>query len=215
MEQDATQFEASLRSFAAQLTLPLPGSSISQFLRYLSELKTWNRAINLTAIEQDEEIVVKHFIDSIVGAKVIDSNGKKCVLDIGAGAGFPSLPLKFVRPDLAMVLLEPSEKRSSFLRYMIGSLDLQNMTVTTAKLEGYVKRKDAVQAFDYIVVRALKVDGWGAALAELLKPGGKVILYRAERVGGGVSLGNLALLKELEYELPSGYGHRVLSVFAK
>jgi len=49
----------------------------------------------------------------------------------------------------------------------------------------------------------------------LLKPGGKVILYRAERVGGGVSLGNLALLKELEYELPSGYGHRVLSVFAK
>ena len=155
MEQDATQFEASLRSFAAQLTLPLPESSISQFLRYSSELKTWNRAINLTAIEQDEEIMVKHFIDSIVGAKVIDSNGEKCVLDIGAGAGFPSLPLKFVRPDLAMVLLEPSEKRSSFLRYMIGSLDLQNMTVITAKLEGYVKRQDAVQAFDYIVVRAL------------------------------------------------------------
>lgn len=114
-----------------------------------------------------------------------------------------------------MVLLEPSEKRSSFLRYMIGSLGLPGMTVVTAKLEDYIERQDAAQIFDYIVVRALKVDRLGLGLGELLKPGGKAILYRAERVGKGYKLASLALLEELEYELPSGYGHRVLSVFSK
>lgn len=215
MEQDATQFEHSLRAFAAQLSLPLPDSSIPYFFRYLRELKVWNRAINLTAIDQDLEVVIKHFIDSMAGAQIIENDSTISVLDIGAGAGFPSIPLKFIRPDVAMVLLEPSEKRSSFLRYMIGSLGLSKMTVVTAKLEDYIERQDAAQIFDYIVVRALKVDGLGLELGELLKPGGRAILYRAERVGKGYELASLALLEELEYELPSGYGHRVLSVFSK
>lgn len=215
MEQDAIQFEHSLRAFAAQLSLSLPDSSIPYFSRYLSELKSWNRAINLTAIDQDIEIVVKHFIDSMAGVKVIENNGEMSVLDVGAGAGFPSLPLKFVLPDVPMVLLEPSEKRSSFLRYMIGSLGLPGMTVVTAKLENYVSRQDTVQIFDYIVVRAWKVEGRGLEIGKVLKPGGKAILYRAEKVGRGFDLGSLALLDELEYELPSGYGHRVLSVFSK
>lgn len=215
MEHSANQFEQSLREFAAQLSLSLPESSIPCFSRYLNELKIWNQAINLTAINQDRDIVVKHFIDSMAGVKAIDSVDRKCLLDIGAGAGFPSVPLKLIRPDLAMVLLEPSEKRCAFLRYMIGSLDLREMTVVTSKLAEYGVRQGVAQTFDYIVVRALKVDGWGAELAELLRPGGKVILYRAEPVGKALRLANLALLEEVEYELPSGYGHRVLSVFSK
>ncbi len=215
MEQGTTQFERSFRAFAAQLSLPLPDSSIPQFSRYLNELKVWNRAINLTAIDQDVEVVIKHFIDSMAGVQVIGNNSEMSVLDIGAGAGFPSLPIKFIRPDVAMVLLEPSEKRSSFLRYMIGSLALSQITVVTAKLEEYIERQGVAQIFDYIVVRALKVDGLDLELGRLLKPGGKAILYRAERVGKGYKLASLALLEELEYELPSGYGHRVLSVFSK
>ncbi len=215
MEQDAIQFEHSLRAFAAQLSLPLPDSSIPYFSRYLNELKAWNRAINLTAIDQDIEIVVKHFIDSMAGVKVIDDNSEKSILDIGAGAGFPSLPIKFIRPDSAMVLLEPSEKRSSFLRYMIGTLGLRKMAVVTAKVEDYIERQESAQIFDCLVVRALKVDGRGLELGKLLKPGGKAVLYRAERVEKGFELANLALLEEVEYELPSGYGHRVLSVFSK
>lgn len=87
--------------------------------------------------------------------------------------------------------------------------------MVTAKLQEYIERQGVAQIFDYIVVRALKVDGLGLELGRLLKPGGKVILYRAERVGNGYELPSLALLEELEYELPSGYGHRVLSVFSK
>ena len=171
--------------------------------------------INLTAIDDDREILVKHFIDSVAGTKVIDNRSENYLLDIGAGAGFPALPLKFVRPDLSVELLEPSEKKGSFLRYMIGSLGLLQVTVATAKLEDYVEPRADRRVFDYIVVRAFKIDELGRLLVNLLKSDGKVVLYRAERIRRGFDLAGLALVEEVEYELPSGYGHRVLSVFSK
>jgi 16S rRNA (guanine527-N7)-methyltransferase len=215
VEHDEVQFAASLQSFAADLSLSIPDSSVSYFCRYLSELKKWNRAINLTAIDDDREILVKHFIDSVACLKVVDINDKSELLDVGSGAGFPAIPLKFVCPQLSVELLEPSEKKGSFLRYVIGSLGLQGVTVATAKLEDYVNRIHVQGRFDYIVVRAFKVDHLGEELSALLKPAGKLVLYRAERVGPRFGLAGLALVEEVEYELPAKYGHRVLSVFAK
>ncbi|MCS6262290.1 MAG: 16S rRNA (guanine(527)-N(7))-methyltransferase RsmG [Nitrospira sp.] len=215
MEQDEIQFAKSLQSLAADLSSSIPDFSIPYFFRYLGELKKWNKAINLTAIDDDREILAKHFIDSIAGLKVIDINHETELLDVGAGAGFPALPLKFVRPELLVELLEPSEKKGAFLRYVVGSLGLQNVTVTTAKLEDYAGRGNAQGRFDYIVVRAFKVDQFGMALSTLLKQDGKLVLYRAEKVPRSFELVDLALIKEVEYELPAKYGHRVLSVFSK
>lgn len=215
MERDERQFEKSLQSLAADLSISIPDLSIHYFFRYLGELKKWNRAINLTAIDDDREILVKHFIDSIAGLKVIDINSEIELLDIGAGAGFPALPLKFVRPELSVELLEPSEKKGAFLRYVVGSLGLQGVTVATAKLEDYAGRENVQGRFDYIVVRAFKVDTFGLELSTLLKPDGKLVLYRAEKVPGSFELAGLALSKEVEYELPAKYGHRVLSVYSK
>lgn len=214
MEHDALQFAASFRKLAAELAIPIPESCLSSFFNYLCELTKWNQAINLTSIDDQREILVKHFIDSIAGTKVIDNYRKIELLDVGAGAGFPGLPLKFVLPDLVLELLEPSEKKGSFLRYLVGSLGLKDVTVAAAKLQQYVSRVNR-RTFDYIVVRAFKVDQCGRLLADLLKPTGKVILYRAEPVPKGFELAGLALVQELEYELPSDYGHRVLSVFSK
>ncbi|MCW5797688.1 MAG: 16S rRNA (guanine(527)-N(7))-methyltransferase RsmG [Nitrospira sp.] len=214
MEQDPIQFEGSFRRFATELAIPINDSCVPLFFHYLCELKKWNKAINLTAIDDDEEILIKHFVDSLAGIKVIDNTSKNEFLDVGAGAGFPSLPLKFLLPQLELELLEPSEKKGSFLRYVIGSLGLRQMTVVPAKLEQYVRRQNR-RTFNYIVVRAFKVDESGRLLADLLKPDGKVILYRAERIPRGFALAGLALVDEVEYELPSGYGHRVLSVFSK
>ena len=214
MEQDASQFEGAFRKLAAELDIPLNDACLPLFFSYHCELKKWNKAINLTAIYDDEEILVKHFIDSLHGIKVIDNAEKSDLLDVGAGAGFPGLPLKFVLPQLELELLEPSEKKGAFLRYVVGSLGLQHVTVVPAKLEQYVQRPNR-RTFDYIVVRAFKVDESGPLLADLLKPGGKVILYRAVRIPMGFALAGLALVEEVEYELPSGYGHRVLSVFSK
>jgi len=215
VEQDEIQFAKSLQSLAADLSSSIPDFSIPYFFRYLGELKKWNKAINLTAIDDDREILVKHFIDSICGLKVIDINREICLLDVGAGAGFPALPLKFVRPQLSVELLEPSEKKGAFLRYVVGSLGLQNVTVTTAKLEDYAGRGNAQGRFDYIVVRAFKVDQFGMALSTLLKQDGKLVLYRAEKVPRSFELVDLALIQEVEYELPAKYGHRVLSVYSK
>ena len=215
VEQDEIQFAKSLQSLAADLSSSIPDFSIPYFFRYLGELKKWNKAINLTAIDDDREILAKHFIDSIAGLKVIDINHETELLDVGAGAGFPALPLKFVRPELLVELLEPSEKKGAFLRYVVGSLGLQNVTVTTAKLEDYAGRGNAQGRFDYIVVRAFKVDQFGMALSTLLKQDGKLVLYRAEKVPRSFELVGLALIKEVEYELPARYGHRVLSVYSK
>ena len=215
VEQDEIQFAKSLQSLAADLSSSIPDFSIPYFFRYLGELKKWNKAINLTAIDDDREILAKHFIDSIYGLKVIDINREIELLDVGAGAGFPALPLKLVRPQLSVELLEPSEKKGAFLRYVVGSLGLQNVTVTTAKLEDYAGRGNAQGRFDYIVVRAFKVDQFGMALSTLLKQDGKLVLYRAEKVPRSFELARLALIKEVEYELPAKYGHRVLSVFSK
>lgn len=215
VEQDEIQFAKSLQSLAADLSISIPDLSISYFFRYLVELKKWNKAINLTAIDDDREILVKHFIDSIAGLKVIDINDETEFLDVGAGAGFPALPLKFVRPELSVELLDPNEKKGAFLRYVVGTLGLVGATVATAKLEDYASRGNVQARFDYIVVRAFKVDECGLALSTLLKPDGKLVLYRAERVPRGFELAGLALIEEVEYELPAKYGHRVLSVFSK
>ena len=215
VEHDEIQFAKSLQSLAADLSSSIPDFSIPYFFRYLGELKKWNKAINLTAIDDDREILAKHFIDSIAGLKVIDINHETELLDVGAGAGFPALPLKFVRPELLVELLEPSEKKGAFLRYVVGSLGLQNVTVTTAKLEDYAGRGNAQGRFDYIVVRAFKVDQFGMALSTLLKQDGTLVLYRAQKVPRSFELVDLALIKEVEYELPAKYGHRVLSVFSK
>lgn len=215
MEQDSfLRFEDTFRRLASALAVPLPDSCLPQFYEYLCALKTWNQAINLTSLADEDEIIAKHFIDSLAGIKVIDKYGERYVLDIGAGAGFPGLPLKLILPDLALELLEPNEKKGSFLRYVVGSLGLRRVTVVSAKLEPYASRVNR-PLFDYIVVRALKVDKDGQSLASLLKPSGKVILYRAEPVPRDFAFSGLALAQEVEYELPSNYGHRVLSIFSR
>ena len=215
MEQDPRELITSLKKFAAELSISIPDSSIPLFCSYLSQLKQWNKAINLTAIQNDQEIVVKHFVDSLAGLQVIDINDEANILDVGSGAGLPAFPLKFVHPPLSVELVEPSEKKGSFLRYVIGSLGLQKVTVATMKLEDYVSRRNSQRLFDYIVVRAFKVDQLGGWLKELLKPAGKVVLYRSAKVERDFKLTGLALIKEVEYELPAKYGRRVLSVFAK
>lgn len=215
MEQAPIWLPELLKKAAAEFSLSLSDSSIEHFCRFFEELKKWNRAINLTAIQDDREIVVKHFIDSLAGLKVIDTEHENEMLDVGAGAGFPAIPLKLVRPNLSIELLEPSEKKSAFLRFVIGSLNLEKASVATSKLENYVRRAGVLGRFHYIVVRAFKVDRLGAMIGSLLRDGGKVILYRTTRIEQSFRFDNLDLIQEVEYELPSGYGHRTLSVFSK
>jgi 16S rRNA (guanine527-N7)-methyltransferase len=179
------------------------------------ELQRWNSAINLTSIEEGKSIIIKHFADSMAALKIMGMTKNIDVLDVGSGAGFPALPLKLVRPDISMRLLEPNQKKSAFLRYMIGVLHMREARVITRKLEDYASLPESQGVFDYVVVRAYNVLGVGHLIGSLLADTGKLILYRSSRIEKDFKLASLALHEEVEYELPDSYGRRVLSSFAK
>src|SRR5437899_6867377 len=101
-----------------QLGLELNGLQLEQFLRYRQELLDWNNRFNLTAITDPEEVLIKHFLDSLSLLSVYDKPHTH-LLDIGSGAGFPGLPLKIVRPQWHIVLLEATGKKVTFLHHII------------------------------------------------------------------------------------------------
>src|SRR5437588_12940336 len=101
-------------------------TQVEQFLRYRQELLDWNTRMNLTAITDPVEVQIKHFLDSLSLLIVYDRPGTR-LLDIGAGAGFPGLPLKIVRPAWQVVLLEATAKKVTFLQHIIETLQLQDV----------------------------------------------------------------------------------------
>src|SRR2546421_5363726 len=104
-----------------RLGLELSQQQLGQFLRYREELLDWNTRINLTAITDPEEVLIKHFLDSLSLLMVYD-RPEASLLDIGTGAGFPGLPLKIARPDWHVTLLEATGKKVTFLQHIIETL---------------------------------------------------------------------------------------------
>src|SRR6266581_8003725 len=117
-----------------QLDTKVTDEQVDQFLRYRQELLDWNARFNLTAITDPDEILFKHFLDSLSLLSVYDKPEAR-VLDIGAGAGFPGLPLKIVRPQWQVVLVEATRKKVAFLQHMIETLQLKNVEAVHARAE--------------------------------------------------------------------------------
>jgi len=107
---------------------------IEAFLLYLSELKKWNRAYNLTALKTDREIIIKHFLDSLLFAKALPGNISS-LADIGSGAGFPGLPIKILLPHLSIFLIEPTQKKAAFLRHICSRLQLDGIEIIDKRIE--------------------------------------------------------------------------------
>ncbi len=124
------------------------------FLEYFRELKRWSRGYNLTGLEDEADIALDLFIDSLLYLKVIpppDGSARK-LLDIGSGAGFPGLVLKIARPDLETTLLEPSRKKAAFLRQVASRLELRDVRVLEMRVEEFSRTGDI---FDFITTKAL------------------------------------------------------------
>ncbi|TAJ07613.1 MAG: 16S rRNA (guanine(527)-N(7))-methyltransferase RsmG, partial [Nitrospirae bacterium] len=120
------KFLKALVDGATWLGVPLSRALADQCSVYFRELQAWNDKTNLTAITDEREIAVKHFLDSLVCSKALDHPEQARVMDVGSGAGFPGLPLKLMHPELDMTLLEPSQKKTAFLRHVIGTLELDH-----------------------------------------------------------------------------------------
>jgi 16S rRNA (guanine527-N7)-methyltransferase len=140
-----------LKSGLAELNISCSEHQISSFTTYLAELKKWNRAYNLTALKTDRDIIIKHFLDSLLYLKSIPS-GPIRLADAGTGAGFPGIPIKIICPQIHLDLIEPTRKKASFLRHITRRLDLTDITVIENRLEHLGQEHE--KYYDTIVSRA-------------------------------------------------------------
>lgn len=136
-----------VQSFGITLTK----SQLAQFDDYARLLVEWNEKMNLTAIVDEDEIYEKHFLDSILPSFDIKIQGTFC--DVGAGAGFPSIPLKIVYPDLKVTIVETLGKRITFLQALCKELGIEDVTCVHARAEDYAK--DHRESFDFVSARAV------------------------------------------------------------
>lgn len=172
-----------LQSKAEQLGIRLSEKQLEQFQCYYERLIEKNKVMNLTAITEYEEVVDKHFIDSILLGSVKGLSGKKRVIDVGTGAGFPGIPLKIVYPELEITLLDSLNKRVKFLDEVIEELGLTGIQAVHSRAEDLAQDAAYRQQYDICVSRAV------ANLATLseycipfVKQGGYFISYKSTQI---------------------------------
>ncbi|MCT4633333.1 MAG: 16S rRNA (guanine(527)-N(7))-methyltransferase RsmG [Firmicutes bacterium] len=202
--------------------LDISRENIEKFDLYKDLLKEWNQKINLTAITDDQEIWEKHFLDSSMSLKFDLIKSGDSVIDIGTGAGFPGLPIKIMKDDINLTLLDSLNKRINFLMHVSDELNLENIEFVHGRAEDFGKDDDFRQSYDIAVSRAV------SALPVLLefclpfvKLGGKFISYKGPGYKEEIESAKKALevlggaVKDvLEFELPDG-SERYLVVIEK
>lgn len=147
------EFSQKIKAYAKEINILLDEEQISQFYQYMQILLEWNEKINLTAITKQEEIILKHFIDSITIANYIPANAK--LVDVGTGAGFPGIPLKIIRRDMEITLLDSLNKRINFLKEVIEKLSLKKIQAIHARVEEIGQNKSYRESFDVATSRAV------------------------------------------------------------
>ena len=162
---------------ALALGAPLDEKKLSNFGVYLDEIKKWNEKMNLTSITEENEIVTRHFLDSLTPLSFL--TGIEKVLDIGSGAGFPGIPLKIAAPSMGVTLMESTEKKIFFLRHIIRTLQLPNAQTLFARAEDKAIISMIGGAFGCVISRALSgIDDFLALAAPYVKRNGFVIAMK-------------------------------------
>ena len=211
------EHERALREFLFTSTkglgVSLTDQQALQFLEYLSQLLTWNRTTNLTSITDPFEVISKHFVDSLTALVALTFPFQGTVVDVGSGAGFPGIPLKIVRNDLRLVLVESSIKKCSFLRSIVGTLKLASISVFPGGIEEYAAQEPR-PITDVVAVRALKTEDILEPTALIIRPHGHLILYRTEKTCEQPSK-PFQVESNHEFLLPMNHGRRVVTVLTK
>lgn len=150
---DIQEFSNLMQEYGKEINIVFTEEQLQKFYQYMNLLIEWNEKINLTAIVEPKEIILKHFMDSLTIIKHIEQN--KTVIDIGTGAGFPGIPIKIMREDLKITLLDSLNKRINFLDEVIQKLELKNITAVHARIEEYAKNKQYREKYDIVTSRAV------------------------------------------------------------
>ncbi len=147
----------------------------------MSELKEWNKRINLTTVVEEHAVVVRHFLDSLAPAKHLKACSQ--LLDLGSGAGFPGIPLKIARPDLSVTLVDAKEKKILFQRHVIRTLGLKDgICAVHGRAEALALNEKYKESFDAVVSRALSsLESFITLGLPFLKKGGLFIAIKSKK----------------------------------
>ncbi|MES0278801.1 MAG: 16S rRNA (guanine(527)-N(7))-methyltransferase RsmG [Dehalococcoidales bacterium] len=171
-----------LVSGAAEMGLILDQVQLDLFQTYYEELVDWNRRLNLTSITGFDDVQLKHFLDSLTVTLAGQPLEDARVIDIGAGAGFPGLPLKIVFPDMKLVLLESRGKKATFLEHIVKKLGYADIEVIARRAEEVARLTNYRESFDIVLARAVAPL---PELAELALPfAGTGSVFIAQKKGG-------------------------------
>lgn len=143
-----------LKNSLSKWNIELSDKQINQFNEYYNLLITWNEKMNLTSITEKDEVIYKHFVDSIVLAKYFDLSNSR-LLDLGTGAGFPGIPLKIICPECKIVLLDSLNKRVNFLNEVIKTLELKDILAVHGRAEDLARDSKYREGFNIVTSRAV------------------------------------------------------------
>ena len=200
-------------SLLDQQNINLTDQQKTQFERYFQLLVEWNQKINLTAITEKEEVYLKHFYDSIAPIlQGLIENQEIKLLDIGAGAGFPSLPMKILYPQLDVTIIDSLNKRINFLQLLAEELDLEGVHFYHGRAEDFAQDKHFRAQFDIVTARAVaRMQVLSELTIPYLKVGGKLLALKAsnapEELTEAKNALNLLFSKvedNISYTLPNG-----------
>lgn len=186
------EFREELVKDLEQMGISISEEQVGLFYCYMELLLEWNEKMNLTAITDPKEIIVKHFVDCSTVLKELEES--KRIIDIGTGAGFPGVVIKILRPNLPITLVDSLNKRIIFLEEVIKTLKLEKVELIHARVEDLARQKEYREQFDYIVSRAVApLNVLLEYMIPFLKVGGKCICMKGSNVEEEISNAKEAL----------------------
>lgn len=194
-----------------------------QFTKYYQLLIEWNEKVNLTSITDKNEVYLKHFYDSLTPAFYHDFSQPLTMCDVGAGAGFPSIPLKICFPQIELTIVDSLRKRIDFLKLLAKELQLENIHFYHKRAEDFGQNKQFREAFDLCIARAVaKMSVLSELCLPLVRIGGKFIAMKGAKADEELALGKAAIkrlggnvLNNYAFNLPKDAGERSLIIIEK